>query len=467
VDDPAAARAGCETSGFAWGIAGPGAGRKVSDLRTGQRTAEVGHGPAALEDFGRILVNIVQQKHAAAQSREKRVHLCTIELCAGARRGALQPVKEASLVALGLETADEPGSRVRESLVIKVDWILRCQHDAQAECPSLFEQGEQRRFRRWIGDGREIPEDLVHVEHRPQARRARLHANPPEDLIQEKRYEKHALGFAQMSNRENGDARLTLRGVQNPIDVEGLAFQPGFEAGRGEQVVNLHGKRKAIFRRIEGFEIEHSHLGERRRLDLLDHPGEVQILAVSPGAIENRRQQNVFTALYGIVNRNAGEREETAGRGGDAIAHGVAIVEKGIRRSGERLQHRNRTPGIAGWSVYGKLSGGTQPANAVTVLVPFAQARAPLGRLFLGELFGGQTPVTSLVRVHPGSEVGGSQIGKREHQVCQIAFGIDQNRRNSIDGRFFDQSNAQACLAASGHAHAHRVGEHVLGVVEH
>ena len=65
-----------------------------------------------------------------------------------------------------------------ESLVVEVDGVLRRQHDADAERARLLEQRQQRRLRRRIRDRREVAEDLVHVEDRAQAGRARLAAHP-------------------------------------------------------------------------------------------------------------------------------------------------------------------------------------------------------------------------------------------------------------------------------------------------
>ena len=43
---------------------------------------------------------------------------------------------------------------------------------AESEGAPLLQQCQQRQFRRWVRDGREITEDFVHVENRPQTGRA-------------------------------------------------------------------------------------------------------------------------------------------------------------------------------------------------------------------------------------------------------------------------------------------------------
>ena len=58
-----------------------------------------------------------------------------------------------------------------------------------------------------------------------------------------------------------------------------------------------------------------------------------------------------------------------------------------------------------------------------------------------------------------------AQLGKGEQQVAEVALGIDGDDRDAVDGGFFEQRQAEARLAAAGHADAHGVGGEVLGVV--
>ena len=71
-----------------------------------------------------------------------------------------------------------------------------------------------------------------------------------------------------------------------------------------------------------------------------------------------------------------------------------------------------------------------------------------------------------VVLVDPRPEVFRLEPGEREQQVGEIALGIDDDGRDAVDGRFLDQRQAQAGLAAAGHADADRVGDQVLRVVE-
>jgi hypothetical protein len=51
-------------------------------------------------------------------------------------------------------------------------------------------------------------------------------------------------------------------------------------------------------------------------------------------------------------------------------------------------------------------------------------------------------------------------------QVAEIALRIDRERGNAVDRGFFEQREAEARLAAAGHADADRVRRQILRVVE-
>ena len=63
-------------------------------------------------------------------------------------------------------------------------------------------------------------------------------------------------------------------------------------------------------------------------------------------------------------------------------------------------------------------------------------------------------------------EILGRELRKREQQIAEIALGIDDDRGDAVDGRFFEQRQAEARLAAAGHADADGVRGQVLRVVE-
>jgi hypothetical protein len=134
-------------------------------------------------------------------------------LGAGLRGRALEAVDEAHFVALGLQAADEPGAAVGEAFVVEVDGVLRGQDDADAEGAGLLEEREQRELRGGIRGGREVAEDLVHIDEGAEAGGAGLGAHPTDDLIEEQGDEEHAFGVGEMGDGENGDAGLADLGV--------------------------------------------------------------------------------------------------------------------------------------------------------------------------------------------------------------------------------------------------------------
>jgi hypothetical protein len=56
--------------------------------------------------------------------------------------------------------------------------------------------------------------------------------------------------------------------------------------------------------------------------------------------------------------------------------------------------------------------------------------------------------------------------GEVEQEIGKIAFGIDDDGGDAIDGGFLKQADAEAGLAAAGHADADGVGDQVLGIEE-
>ena len=74
---------------------------------------------------------------------------------------------------------------------------------------------------------------------------------------------------------------------------------------------------------------------------------------------------------------------------------------------------------------------------------------------------------TGIVGVDPGTKILGQQVGEGQEQVGHVALGIDDQGGDAIEGRFFQQDDTQAGLAAAGHAQADGVGRQVAGIIVH
>ena len=200
----------------------------------------------------------------------------------------------------------------------------------------------------------------------------------------------------------------------------------------------------------------------RRLLDLLDQRGEVEVLPVLPGVAEDRREQDVLAALD-RVGVDA-EQAEQAGRGrGDALAEQLAVVEDRLLGRGERLEDRHgdarrccracrsrsrRRRAAAGC---GRRPGPSSPGPSSTA-PPAAAANCS----------GVDALLARVVLVDPRPKSSGARFGKRQQQVGEVALGVDDDRGDAVDRGLFEQRDAQAGLAAAGHADADGVGDEVL-----
>ena len=162
---------------------------------------------------------------------------------------------------------------------------------------------------------------------------------------------------------------------------------------------------------------------------------------------------------------------EQDGGGGDAdaVAGQFAIVAAAAPAGGgERFQDRERTgrrrcPACR-WRSRRRLAA----CGCARRLVPSsARPFAPHVGLLRGELLGRQVLSLGVVRIDPGFEVFGPQIGERAAgDWTRSPFGIDDDSGNAVDGGFFQQADAEAGLAAAGHADADGVGDQIFAVVE-
>ncbi len=256
-----------------------------------------------------------------------------------------QPLEEAVLVPLGLQAPDEPGAGVGQALVIQVHGVLRREHDPEAEGPGLLEQGEQGPLGRRFAHGREVAEDLVHIKEGAKAGRPGLGSHPAEKLVEEDGHKEHPLGVGEVGDREDGQAGLARRRVEERADVERVALQPGLEPGRGQQVVDHHGELVAVGRGIEGVDLENADALEGRSLDLLDEGGEVEPLALSPGRLQDVGDEDVLPALQ-RVGLGAQEPQESGDRGRDPLVEKVVVLDERGRGASKDLRMDRGRPAL-------------------------------------------------------------------------------------------------------------------------
>ena len=109
--------------------------------------------------------------------------------------------------------------------------------------------------------------------------------HPGDHFAQQDRDEEHPLGVGQMGDREDRQPRLALRRVEQPLNVERLAFHPGGEAGRGEQVVELHRQLEALLGRKEALQVDHADLVEAAAIWIARISAAMsRLLPVAPGS---------------------------------------------------------------------------------------------------------------------------------------------------------------------------------------
>jgi hypothetical protein len=358
-----------------------------------------------------------------------------------------------------------PAFDIRQCLVVEVDRVLRRQDDPQAVGAGLLQQGQQRQLRRGVRGRRQVAEHLVHVEERAQARGAGLAAHPAHQLVQQERDEEHPLGIAEVGDGKHRQARLAPLAEEQPLHVERLAFGPGLERGRREEIVDLGREGEAFRRREEGVDFEHADARDRRRLDLADQLAEIQASPGAPGGVEKMREQDVFAALD-RVGIDAEEAEQARRGGGDPPTIEVGVGDLVRRRRIEAGEDRQRPPAARARGVDGEVGGLPQPTDAIAVLAPRGQSVPPGGGLLFGEGIGGQALAPRIVVVDPRPEVARTELGKRQQQIPEVSLRIDHQRWHAVDGRLFEEGDAEPGLAASGHADDHRVRHEVARVVE-
>ena len=166
-----AIRAGRRSTRGGWRL-----GKKF-DLGTREGTREVRKRPARTKQDGLVFVDVIHQEDSTIETGKRLFQTRPVE-ASRSIRCALEAIDHSRLVTLRLQATEQPGSAIRETLIVEIDRILCRQDTADAVRPRLLEQREHRRFAGRIRGRRKIPENLVHVENRAQRLRSRLAAHP-------------------------------------------------------------------------------------------------------------------------------------------------------------------------------------------------------------------------------------------------------------------------------------------------
>ncbi len=432
-----------------------------ADLLQADRPLQVGEHPAGGEQGRLVAVGRAEQEGALAQPGDHPPQLLLVEPLGAAGDTGDDPV----LVLAGLQPAHEPGADVGQPLVVQVHRVLGGQDHAETEGAGLLEQEQHGFLGRRVGAGREEAEDLVHVEQAAQAAAALLAAHPAEQPAEQQGDEEHALAVTQVGDGEDGDARLARRRVEQLLDGQRLALHPAAESRTGDEGIELQGQFHPFGRRVEGVHREHAHLLERR----LRHPGDEGFqgkrLALLPGIVEDGGEEHVLAALQ-RVGVDAEQAEQRGHGGADHVGQGLGVGQHLGGRRLEAVENGHRPHGGAARGVHGELGALPHAPDALAVLVPVGQPLAPLVGGAPGQFVHAQPLLLGRGRVDPGAEIGRGQVREGEQQVAHVALGVDDDGRQPVNGRLLEQRDAQAGLAAAGHADDGRVRGQLLALDE-
>ena len=131
----------------------------------------------------------------------------------------------------------------------------------------------------------------------------------------------------------------------------------------------------------------------------------------------------------------------------------------------EAGQDAHRQPRLGAGGVDGEVGRVFERLDAVGAFFPARQPVAPVGGGLDGEIVHRHPLARGVVGVDPGLEILGPQVGEGEQQVGDVAFGVDDDRGHPIERGLFEQIDAEAGLAAAGHADTDRMGGQVARVV--
>ena len=403
-------------------------------------------------------MHVVQQEHALLRRGEEPLHL------RGLDPRALEPALQPLAVLLGLQRAHHPGAHVGEALVVEVHRVLGGEDDPHPLRARLLEERQERplggRVRRV---GREVAEDLVHVDERAQLGRPPLAAHPGLDLVEEESRHEDALLVGEVRGRDDREPRAPVGGAQHAVDVERLALPPARERGRGQQVVEGHHERLPVLARERGLEGQRADLVEGRLGHLPDEALEGEALPRAPAPLDQGGQEDGGRRLQ-RVGLDANEPEEAGHDGLDLVAQVLLGGLEGHGGRVERLQDVEGHPGPRARREDDRVVGLLQGRDVGGAEPPLGEALLP-GR---GRVGGRRLQVLALaargLRVDPGLEGGGVERLEEEQEVREVALRIDREDGDALAQQLLEEDDGEAGLARARHADDEPVGQQVGGI---
>ena len=294
---------------------------------------------------------------------------------------------------------------------------------------------------------------------RAQALRARLGAHPGNDFVQQERDEEHPLGSSRWAIETIASRGLPSGVYSSRSMSSGSPSHPSREARRREQIVERASRgSKRSLRGKERLEIE-----ARRRWSnggswiSMDQVGEVELAARRARRVEQDRGKQDVLAAAERIGFDAEQREQ-ARRCRHRRARATPRVVRagfGARRS-ERVQHRERDAGAAARRVDRRRRRRLAAARSARRPGPTRRGPCARARPDAAGILVGRTSACGPLRASSiqGRKSCRHEIGKGQQQVAEVALGVDRDRGDAVDRRFLEQRDAQAGLAAAGHADA-------------
>jgi len=217
-------------------------------------------------------------------------------------------------------------------------------------------------------------------------------------------------------------------------------------------VVQLHRQAEALFFGEEGVDVEHAELAERRFLYLEDHVFERQVLPAPPGVLEDVGDQHVL-AVFDRLDVLADQRQQRGDDPADLLAVElvVARLPAPVRRA-HSVHDADRQAGVGAGRVDAEMSVLLEGGDALRGDIPACQPIAPFLGDFHRVVVDLQPGAARIVDVDPRREIFRLQVREGQQQVGNVALRIDNDRGDVVQHGLFEQRDAQAGLAAAGHA---------------